>query len=79
MRTIVVIVPHNPLFSPLAWFIYLVLIALASAIGFYFYRKKEKAKENQDDVISLENDDTEETEIPKNEDSTVDEYEIIED
>ena len=79
MRSIVVIVPHNPLFSPLAWCIYITLLVLVSAIGFWFYKKRKKVKEDHDEVLAPETDDTEETEIPENEESIVDEYEIIED
>jgi hypothetical protein len=79
MRSIVVIVPHNPLFSPLAWCIYVMLLVLVSAIGFWFYKKRKKVKEDHDEVLAPETDDTEETEIPENEESIVDEYEIIED
>ena len=79
MRTIMVIVPHNPLFSPIAWCVYLILIALASAFGFYFYKKRGKAKEDNDEIIDPETTDMEEVETPDNENSDICDYEIIED
>lgn len=79
LRTITVIVPHNPLFSPIAWVIYLIVLLIASVGGYYYYKNKYKPKKVIDDTILPETDETkEEEETPKTDSDATDEYEIIE-